>query len=88
MPVVAEVPDLFRAVDGGATLALLAKLAVEKSYTSKLEETRAAIQVSAAPSPGALAKHVIHRTCSSGPRVAATPWLMLVSCRASQRPAS
>ena len=45
MPVVSEVPELFRAVDGGATLALLAKLAVEKSYTSKLEETRAAIQV-------------------------------------------
>ena len=45
MPVVTEVPELFRAVDGGATLSLLAKLAVEKSYTSKLEETRAAIQV-------------------------------------------
>lgn len=45
MPVVAEVPELFRAIDGGATLALLAKLAVEKSTSAKLEETRAAIQV-------------------------------------------
>ena len=46
MPVVSEVPELFRALDGGATLALLAKLAVEKSHASKLDETRAAIQVS------------------------------------------
>lgn len=45
MPVVSEVPDIFRAIDGGATLALLAKLAVEKAATSKLEETRHAIQV-------------------------------------------
>jgi hypothetical protein len=45
MPVVNEVPELFRAVDGGATLALLAKLAVEKSLASKMEETRSAVQV-------------------------------------------
>lgn len=45
MPVVAEVQDLFRAVDGGATLALLAKLAMEKACASKLDETRNAIQV-------------------------------------------
>ncbi|CAL8469171.1 g8712 [Coccomyxa elongata] len=44
MPVVTEVQDLFRAVDGGATLALLAKLAMEKASTSKLDDTRSAIQ--------------------------------------------
>jgi len=44
-PVVQEVNELFRATDAAATAALLAKLAVEKSYTSKLDETRAAIQV-------------------------------------------
>lgn len=45
MPVVTEVQDLFRAVDGGATLTLLAKLAMEKACTSKLDDTRNAIQV-------------------------------------------
>ncbi len=43
-PVVQEVNELFRATDAAATAALLAKLAVEKSYTSMLDETRAAIQ--------------------------------------------
>ena len=43
-PVVQEVNELFRATDAAATAALLAKLAVEKSYSSKLDETRAAIQ--------------------------------------------
>lgn len=45
MPVVTEVQDLFRAVDGGAMLSLLAKLAVEKACASKLDDTRNAIQV-------------------------------------------
>lgn len=45
MPVVNEVPQLFRAVDGAATLALLAKLAVEKSMGSKMEDTRHAVKV-------------------------------------------
>ncbi|KAK9828118.1 hypothetical protein WJX81_006860 [Elliptochloris bilobata] len=43
-PVVQDVNELFRATDAAATAALLAKLAVEKSYSSKLDETRAAIQ--------------------------------------------
>ena len=59
MPVVAEVPDMFRAIDGGATLALLAKLAVEKAATSKLEETRHAIQVGQYGFPGYTC-HVAH----------------------------
>jgi len=42
--VVPDLPDLYRAVDGGAMAALLAKLAVEKAYGARLDETRAAIQ--------------------------------------------
>jgi hypothetical protein len=45
MPLVTELGDLYRAVDQGATATLLAKLAVEKSYSAKLDETRNAIQV-------------------------------------------
>ena len=44
LPVVSDLADLYRAVDGGATAALLAKLAVEKAYGARLDETRAAIQ--------------------------------------------
>ncbi|KAK9811733.1 hypothetical protein WJX72_009241 [[Myrmecia] bisecta] len=44
MPVVAELGDLYRAADGGALASLLGKLAVEKAYTARLEETRQAIQ--------------------------------------------
>jgi protein transport protein SEC24 len=44
VPVVPDLPDLYRAVDGGAMAALLAKLAVEKAYGARLDETRAAIQ--------------------------------------------
>ena len=44
LPVVQDLADLYRAVDGGATAALLAKLAVEKAYGARLDETRAAIQ--------------------------------------------
>jgi len=43
VPVVPDLADLYRAVDGGATAALLAKLAVEKACGARLEETRAAI---------------------------------------------
>lgn len=44
LPVVSDLADLYRAVDGGATAAMLAKLAVEKAYGARLDETRAAIQ--------------------------------------------
>ena len=44
LPVVNDLADLYRAVDGGATAAMLAKLAVEKAYGARLDETRAAIQ--------------------------------------------
>ena len=44
LPVVPDLADLYRAVDGGATAAMLAKLAVEKAYGARLDETRAAIQ--------------------------------------------
>ena len=62
MPVVTEVQDLFRAVDGGATLALLAKLAMEKACTSKLDDTRSAIQVHLLP-PHRMAPHKCPASC-------------------------
>lgn len=43
----AEMADLYRAIDGGACAALLAKLAVEKSFADKMDETRNAFQVQA-----------------------------------------
>ena len=45
-PVVGDIADLYRGIDGGACAALLAKLAVEKSYVDKMDETRNALQVS------------------------------------------
>lgn len=42
LPVLGELHQLYGAADAGATTALLAKLAVEKSQQSKLEETRQA----------------------------------------------
>ena len=45
LPVVNDIGELYRTADGGAMATLVAKLAVEKSYQSKLEDTRAAIQV-------------------------------------------
>ena len=48
MPVVQELADLYKSVDCAATITLLAKLAIEKSYSAKLEETRNAIQVQSA----------------------------------------
>lgn len=38
---------MYRATDGGAAAALLGKLAVEKAFMSKLDDTRAALQVRA-----------------------------------------
>jgi protein transport protein SEC24 len=40
VPVVSELGDMFRAVDGGATAAMVAKLAVERSLNGRLEEAR------------------------------------------------
>ena len=40
VPVVSELHQLYAAADEGAITALLAKLAVEKSYVAKLDETR------------------------------------------------
>ena len=45
LPVTAELSEMYRAADGGACAALLAKLAVEKALMSRLEETRQALQV-------------------------------------------
>ncbi|KAK9794070.1 hypothetical protein WJX73_006515 [Symbiochloris irregularis] len=43
-PVVADMADLYRGIDGGACATLLAKLAVEKSYSDKMDETRNTFQ--------------------------------------------
>jgi len=40
LPAVGELHQLYAAADEGAIAALLAKLAVEKSYVAKLDETR------------------------------------------------
>ena len=40
VPAVGELHQLYAAADEGAIAALLAKLAVEKSYVAKLDETR------------------------------------------------
>ena len=45
MAVVEDAPSLFRAADGGATLALLAKLTVETAQQCKMEEARNKLQV-------------------------------------------
>ena len=47
MAVVEDAPSLFRAADGGATLALLAKLTVETAQQCKMEEARNKLQVHA-----------------------------------------
>ena len=46
MPVVQDLADMYKAVDGAATINLLAKLAVEKSYHAKLDDTRSSLAVS------------------------------------------
>ena len=45
MAVVEDAPSLFRAADGGATLALLAKLTVETAQQCKMEEACSKLQV-------------------------------------------
>ena len=45
-PVVQELADMYKAVDAPATVNLLAKLAVEKSYHAKLDDTRSSLAVS------------------------------------------
>lgn len=44
LPIVGDLLDLYKACDAGATVALLAKASVEKSYVSKLDDVRAAAQ--------------------------------------------
>ncbi len=51
MAVVDDAASLFRAADGGATLALLAKLTVEAANQCKMEEARAKLQVGALSAP-------------------------------------
>lgn len=46
MPVVQDLADMYKAVDAPATVNLLAKLAVEKSYHAKLDDTRSSLAVS------------------------------------------
>ncbi|DBA76931.1 TPA: hypothetical protein ACH3X1_009527 [Trebouxia sp. C0004] len=43
MPVVQDLGDMYKAVDAPATVNLLAKLAVEKSYHAKLDDTRSSL---------------------------------------------
>lgn len=50
LPVVNDIGELYRTADGGAMATLISKLAIEKSYQSKLDETRSAIQVCVTPS--------------------------------------
>ena len=40
VPVVNDLNDVFRAIDGGAMAAMVAKLAIERSYNARLEECR------------------------------------------------
>ncbi|KAL6763866.1 COP-II coat subunit [Haematococcus lacustris] len=44
VPVVQDLSDMFRAADGTACAALLAKLGVEKSLSARLDESRAMVQ--------------------------------------------
>ncbi|KAK2079444.1 hypothetical protein QBZ16_003136 [Prototheca wickerhamii] len=44
LPVVSDVAEMYRALDAGATVALLGKAAVERSLASKLEDVRATTQ--------------------------------------------
>jgi hypothetical protein len=45
LPVVTELSEMYRAADTAAQVTMLAKLAVEKCLTSKLDDTRMALQV-------------------------------------------
>jgi len=44
VPVIGDLGEMYTNVDGGATAALVAKLAVEKSISSKLDDARNAVQ--------------------------------------------
>ena len=44
VPVVTELSDMFKALDSAATTTLMAKMGVEKTLTSRLDETRNSIQ--------------------------------------------
>lgn len=44
VPVVSDLGEMFRKVDGGAMAAMTAKLAVERSYSATLEESRQSLQ--------------------------------------------
>jgi hypothetical protein len=44
VPITTELSDMYRAADAGATAAMLAKLSVEKSLQSRLDETRLQVQ--------------------------------------------
>ena len=49
LPVVQDMADLYRSIDGPATAALLVKLAIDKAYNDKMDETRNAFQVRQGP---------------------------------------
>ena len=49
VPVVSELHQLYAAADEGAVATLLAKLAIEKSYAAKLDDTRQVTYVRLAP---------------------------------------
>ena len=84
LPAVGELHQLYAAADEGAIAALLAKLAVEKSYVAKLDETRQARPARTRPAQGVLADaalggttcrpkdHVQTATGLSDPRFAAS----------------
>lgn len=44
MPVVSELIDLYKTADAGATVALMGKHAVERSFSSKLDDVRSTLQ--------------------------------------------
>ena len=44
VPMIGELNELYKGADSGALACMVAKLAVEKSLTSRLDETRQALQ--------------------------------------------
>ena len=61
MAVVDDAASLFRAADGGATLALLAKLTVETAQQCKMEEARNKLQVHIFPCSSLKCSHRLLR---------------------------
>ncbi|XP_027349439.1 protein transport protein Sec24-like At3g07100 [Abrus precatorius] len=45
VPVVTDLPDLYRLADTGAIVSLLSRLAIEKTLSQKLEDARSAVQL-------------------------------------------